>query len=153
MNVSCNLTLQPAVTTIVVKDVVPIPNPAAYSKKPFLHNVEYGSVSLESIRALIEQSEVCKQYVSYKCTNATLFGNNKTPLPTWTSINDTPHSYWAGCSFSGTTCQCDLGKGMHEDAGYLTNKKDLPVKALQIGGLSANSNVSVLIGNIICYGG
>lgn len=40
-----------------------------------------------------------------------------------------------------------------EDAGYLTKKKDLPVKGIQIRGLSSSSNVSVEIGKIVCYGG
>ena len=132
-----------------------VPNPGSYGgPKSFSHNVNYGALSADNIRAFIEERESCKQYVSYKCSNATLFGNKQSSLSSWTSVNNSPKEYWVNCSFSDKTCQCDQGKSMsEEDAGYLTKKKDLPVKALQIGGLSSASNISVMIGNIVCYGG
>ena len=139
----------------MVDDVVQVPNPGAHRRPmSYVYNVDYGNLSADDIRAFIEKRESCKQYVSYKCSNATLFGGSQSSLSSWTSVSDTPKEYWAGCSFTDKTCQCDQGKSMpEEDAGYLTKKKDLPVKSLQIGGLSSGSNVSIMIGSIVCYGG
>ena len=153
VEVSCNLTAQPAITILKVNDVFEVPNPGLHqSPMSYVHQVDYGILTADDIRAFIEKCESCKQYVSYKCSNATLFGKKQSS--SWTSVNDIPKYYWADCSFANKTCQCDLGKNVpQEDAGYLMKKKDLPVKGVQIGGLSAGSNVSVMIGNIACYGG
>jgi hypothetical protein len=155
VEVSCNLTAQPAITVIKVDKVVEVSNPGAHGGDlSYRHDINYGNLTPADIRAFIEKSESCKQYVSYKCSNATLFGTKESPVSGWSSIEKTPKYYWAGCSFSGKDCQCDLGKSMpEEDAGYLAKKQDLPVTSLQIGGLSSDSNVSVTIGNIVCYGG
>ena len=152
VKVSCDLKAQPAITIINVNDVFEVPNPRSHQNRmSYVYAVNYGNLTADDIRALIEKSESCKQYVSYKCSNATLFGKNQSS--SWTSVKDIPKHYWADCSFSEKTCQCDQGKSVPEkDAGYLTKKKDLPVKSVQIGGLSAGSNVSVMIGNIECYG-
>ena len=154
VNVSCNLTAQPATTIIKVNDAFEVPNPHLYqSAMSFTYEVNYGILTADDIRAFIEKRESCKQYVSYKCSNATLFGKNESSSSSWTSVEDTPKHYWANCSFLDKTCQCDQGKNVPEkDAGYLRKKKDLPVKGVQIGGLSAGSNVSVMVGNIECYG-
>lgn len=138
---------------ISVNHVVHIPNPADYGgPKSYVFNVKYKS--LLNVRTLIERSESCKQYVSYKCTNATLFGNKEFALSSWTSVGNSPYTYWAGCSFSNRSCKCDQGNSKsEEDNGYLTKKQELPVKSLQIGGLSEYSNVTVTIGSVVCYGG
>ncbi|XP_028393487.1 EGF and laminin G domain-containing protein-like [Dendronephthya gigantea] len=151
VEVSCNLTSQPVLTIIKVRDIIRVTG--SIHSQSYSHNVDYGSLSVNVIRAFIEQSESCKQYVSYKCSNATLFGKGQSALSSWTSISDSPNEYWAGCSFSDKDCRCDQeNNNPEEDAGYLTKKRDLPVKAIQIGGLSSSSNVSVEIGNIVCYG-
>ena len=157
VSVSCNLTSNPAVTIIPVHDVVQVPNPGNYRKpQSYIYNVNYGKLPVSDLREFIEQSESCKQYVSYKCRNASLFGNMKNSLSSWTSVSDNPKNYWAECGFDDPNpkCHCDQEHSKPvEDAGYLLKKKDLPVKGLQIGGLSSSSNVSIIIGNIMCYGG
>ena len=149
VEVSCNLTSQPAETIIPFNQVVQVSSNVANK----VYNVDYGDLSAVDIRAFVEQSEICKQYVSYKCSNATVL-DKQFPLLSWTSTEDSPIYYWAGCSFSDKTCRCDSGKGIaNENLGYLTKKKDLPLKSLQFGTLPSGSNISVKVGNIACYGG
>ena len=151
VQVSCNMTSQPAETIIPLQHVIHVKT----GDKGY--NVGYaagGSLSANHIRKFIKQSEICKQQVSYRCSNSTPLVDKHFPLLHWTSIESSPRYYWPGCSLSDKTCRCDPETSMtKDDYTYLTKKKDLPLTSLQFGALPSGSNISVTVGDIVCKGG
>ena len=150
VQVSCNMTSQPAETIIPLQHVIHVKTGGKG------YNVDYGTGSLSAnhIQEFIEQSEICKQQVSYRCSNSTPLVGKQFPLLYWTSIDDSPRYYWPGCSLSDKTCRCDPETSMtKDDYTYLAKKKDLPLTSLQFGALPSGSNISVTVGDIVCQGG
>lgn len=148
VQVSCNLTSQPAET------IIPLPPYVIHVEtgdKDYNVGYDTGSLSANDIREFIKQSEICKQHVSYRCSNSTPLVDKHFPLLHWTSIESSPRYYWPGCSLSDKTCRCDPETS--DDYTYLTKKKDLPLESLQFGALPSGSNISVTVGDIVCQGG
>ena len=157
-DVQCNMSAHPATTIVKVLDAkdIMIQNPALHSKSfPFIRKIEYRGIPVKAVQELVNISEHCKQFVSYKCKNASLFGDEKSPLSYWTTPKGVAKFYWSDCGHdaSGKHCNCDFEKNEAIDQGYLTKKQDLPVSEVHFGGLKAVSNVSFTIGDIVCYGG
>ncbi|XP_038046312.1 uncharacterized protein LOC119720630 [Patiria miniata] len=117
--------------------------PGAYTKK-----LAYEAPSMEHMVALINTSEVCRQYIWYKCRLAAiwkgdiqvtwLLSRNKEKMPNWGGAP----SGWKGCECSidndcagGGRCNCDrdVENVVRYDEGYLTDAAQLPVTAIQIG--------------------
>ena len=154
------MSVTPATTVIEVKNSknVVINNPSHFDGQsvPFLHSVDYSIANELAIRELIKLSENCRQYVSYHCKNAPLFGDVSNPSgSSWTStkVDGEGHFYWSNCDIKNNPCNCDGKDKETVDEGSLTNKQDLPVSTLRFGGYKADSDVSFTIGDLVCYGG
>lgn len=147
---------QPPETIIKVLngDDVKITDPEEYSKTfSFIHHIQYSDLPIKAIKELVELSENCRQFVSYHCKNASLFGDRSSPQSCWSSFGGDCKFYWGGCDGLKQNCKCDSGTSKDDtDQGLLTKKKDLPVAQVRVGGLKTNSNVSFTIGDLICYG-
>ncbi|KAH9369181.1 hypothetical protein HPB48_016896 [Haemaphysalis longicornis] len=96
------------------------------------------------MRALIEVSQRCRQYVKWECSGVGAgFGySDERPLSWWESVEGEPQFYWGGASENLTCacypdcfspdqrCNCDSNAEFHwlEDQGYITDKDKLPIR-------------------------
>lgn len=101
------------------------------------------------MRALIEVSQRCRQYVKWECSGVGAgFGySDERPLSWWESVEGEPQYYWGGASENLTCacypdcfspdqrCNCDSNAEFHwlEDQGYITDKDKLPIRKLRFG--------------------
>lgn len=101
------------------------------------------------MRALIEVSQRCRQYVKWECSGVGAgFGySDERPLSWWESVEGEPQFYWGGASENLTCacypdcfspdqrCNCDSNAEFHwlEDQGYITDKDKLPIRKLRFG--------------------
>ncbi|XP_066267407.1 neurexin-4-like [Branchiostoma lanceolatum] len=138
--------------------VVGIENPGAYSR-----DVTYWN-SMEQVRAVVDQSTLCKQQIKYECHGSVIWSST-TPYAWWVTWDGRQADYWGGaspgsgkcaCGQSGTCsgrCDCDANDyTWREDSGFLSHKDDLPVTQLRFGdtgdGLEQGYHT---LGKLICY--
>ena len=105
------------------------------------------NVTLEEAIAIIDNSESCKQFISWKCKAALIhnpYGKGKDIITTgWRNRTGQIADYFGGaspgsgkckcgmtnsCANTTMACNCDTNDNVwREDSGYLTYKDDLPV--------------------------
>ncbi|XP_033637848.1 contactin-associated protein like 5-3-like [Asterias rubens] len=127
-----------------------------------------GVQNQDSIRALIDISARCRQYLQYQCKNAPMWLNGVQQvawvswdgryMPNWGGV-ETGHgrcacSRNASCAGRGH-CNCDVlsPHGFYVDAGYITDKDTLPVVGLEFNyheGYFSAAYYSV--GDLECFG-
>ncbi|XP_071798884.1 uncharacterized protein [Asterias amurensis] len=122
----------------------------------------------DSIRALIDISARCRQYLQYQCKNAPMWLNG-TQQVAWVSWGGIYMPNWGGvetghgrcaCSRNASCvgrghCNCDVlsPHGFYVDAGYITDKDTLPVVGLEFNyheGYFSTAYYSV--GDLECFG-
>ena len=126
----------------------------------------------KSLVHLIKISKTCRQRVSFKCLRTGLFDP---PNMSWLSNSGNERSYWGNVSsFLSTapsqfpTCECgltrscldpskmcncdSLNESWSEDSGYITNKKDLPVRRVTLSNAVSEKQSSIYIGPLECFG-
>lgn len=119
--------------------------------------INYGKgtevLSLDFVSKLVDISEECEQYLSWKCLDASIHTPNQDPLEDpytldslityWRNRTGGIATYFAGgdsgsykcacgadnsCDDPANYCNCDSNDDvLREDDGFITNKNDLPV--------------------------
>ena len=131
--------------------------------------INYG-FARDTIARIIDAEAKCRQYFELKCFLSRI------KHYTWL-VNrfDSRLSYWAGgpsnatgcacgiaatCSVSKFKCNCDShSQSIKADSGFVTNKTDLPIVAVNIGDTGHDSVYNTIaykklkIGNIECFSG
>ena len=87
----------------------------SYSARSWAHKLDYG-VDFESLRALIDESDHCRQYVEFNCINTKFLTRRELELPGayWVSENGVEHHYWGGGKLGGVTCACGTTLSCHD---------------------------------------
>ncbi|XP_046846012.1 EGF and laminin G domain-containing protein-like [Xenia sp. Carnegie-2017] len=153
-------------TTIPVQ----IPSPVRYSARfSYKKEIVY-EIPIESVKAIVDRSEHCRQYVKYSCKDAPLFNApGGKPSSRWLSANGYLQYYWGGarpdsykcaCAYTsscrgGGFCNCDSPSseiGPDADDGLLNVTRDLPVREVQFGDMKAETQAIYTISKVDCYG-
>ncbi|XP_078657208.1 neurexin-4-like [Branchiostoma floridae x Branchiostoma belcheri] len=169
MVVQCDLEKETAITLIghdseARTHVKGFEKPGSYSK-----DVTYWN-SMEQVRAVVNQSSSCKQYIKYECFNSHLWDNRQTHqwYSWWVTWDGRQADYWGGASPESGKCACgETGKcrgkcncdandlKWREDSGFLTHKNDLPVTQLRFGDTIGYGELKEegyhTLGKLICY--
>ena len=139
----------------------------------YLHSISY-ETDMENIRALIETSKYCRQYIKYSCQNSVLFDSPKKfdmyggRGGRWVSHDSQVQDYWGGatpgsekcaCGVNGTcaeankVCNCDTVDNVwRSDEGYITNSSKLPVNMLMFSVSGTNPHSFYNLGSLECFG-
>ncbi|XP_006817817.1 uncharacterized protein LOC100377028 [Saccoglossus kowalevskii] len=129
----------------------------------YMANITYGDVSIDQIRAVIDTSDTCEQWIGYDCYHSAFNFDTDVPNAWWVDYSGTNHYYWGSSGNQEGFCQCgvngdcdDATGGINDalnikcncdnndnkwrtDEGYLTDKTVLPVTALQFGDSGDNT--------------
>lgn len=127
-------------------------------------------IPIESVKAIVDRSEHCRQFVKYSCKDAPLFNApGGKPSSRWLSANGYLQYYWGGarpdsykcaCAYTsscrgGGFCNCDSPSseiGPDADDGLLNVTRDLPVREVQFGDMKAETQAIYTISKVDCYG-
>ncbi|XP_019616219.1 PREDICTED: uncharacterized protein LOC109463794 isoform X2 [Branchiostoma belcheri] len=164
MVVQCDLEGQTAITLIghdseARTHVDGFEAPASYSK-----DVTYWN-SMDQVRAVVDQSSLCKQLIKYECHSSVIWGSTVRPHAWWVTWDGRQTDYWGGaspgsgkcaCGQTGACsgrCNCDANDlRWREDSGFLSHKNDLPVTQLRFGDTGdAREEGYYTLGKLICY--
>jgi len=119
-------------------------------KRCSIKTVTY-NLPLIKIRAVVEASTHCRQFIKYRCEGSVMNWKG-VPYFSWNSHDGIPQFNWGGgkfpsecacgatrtCSKSHYKCNCDSNKS-GVDEGYLTDSKTLPVTNMRFGDLGSSS--------------
>ncbi|XP_054166072.1 uncharacterized protein LOC128963584 [Oppia nitens] len=102
--------------------------------------------NMDSIAALIANSDTCRQYISWQCSGTGFRFNSTKPVSYWISRQGGSQYSWGGalsgrcscypnCVQKNLSCNCDseIKFEWQEDSGYITDKNKLPVSRLVFG--------------------
>ncbi|XP_038050133.1 adhesion G-protein coupled receptor D1-like isoform X3 [Patiria miniata] len=127
--------------------------------------VTYNSVpDIGAIRALIEVSAGCRQFLSYTCDGLPIWTHDIQHVA-WLDWNEMEMLNWGGgqtgvpgCDchlhddcFGGGICNCNSPEIHGTDSGYITDTDTLPVTGLVFKNTSINSG-SYSVDNLECFG-
>ncbi|XP_019641604.1 PREDICTED: contactin-associated protein-like 2 [Branchiostoma belcheri] len=140
----------------------------------YRRTVTYDHATIDQIRALIDASESCKQFIKYECKGSIMYGpdfknDNRIVYYAWWQTWDCREAYyWGGaspgsqdcdCMVTGTCdnpdhpCNCNINDDVwRQDSGFLTHKDDLPVKQLRFGDTTEPENGYHTLGKLMCFG-
>ena len=136
----------------------------------YKHEITYtGSARMDQIKALIQKSKHCRQYIRFHCFGSKLLNTPRGPSHAfWLSRDHHMQDYWGGaepgsskcacgmteppsCAGSAKFCNCDVRDRIWRvDAGYLQDKNTLPVTALLFNKKSKRSDFT--LGPLECWG-
>lgn len=128
-------------------------------------DVQYIGISLSQIKALIDVSKNCQQFIKYECFGTVMRVGEANPYAWWMSRDGVDMTYWGGASRGcacGMTnscanplkpCNCDKNDMVwREDSGLQTNKAHLPVTQLRFGDAGeGNEQGYHTLGKLECY--
>lgn len=137
-------------------------DPGCYSRQ-----VNYNA-TVRQMRALIELSQTCDQFIRYDCYSAVLEFDD-IEYSWWNDRNGEPHYYWTGSDDTIHTCSCGIQGNCADpnllcncdsvapaalfDEGYIQNKEQLPISRLNFGRTSAAySSGEHTLGRLRCTG-
>ncbi|KAI8515746.1 hypothetical protein Bbelb_065590 [Branchiostoma belcheri] len=105
MEVQCDLEGQTAITLIghdseARTHVNGFENPGSYSK-----DVTYWN-SMEQVRALVDRSSRCKQFIKYQCYGSTMWVTSGMAYAWWMTWDGRQADYWGGASPGSGKCAC-----------------------------------------------
>ncbi|KAI8514071.1 UDP-glucuronosyltransferase 2A1 [Branchiostoma belcheri] len=105
MVVQCDLEGQTAITLIghdseARTHVDGFEAPASYSK-----DVTYWN-SMDQVRAVVDQSSLCKQLIKYECHSSVIWGSTVRPHAWWVTWDGRQTDYWGGASPGSGKCAC-----------------------------------------------
>ena len=137
LKVLCNMTNRDQAITVInhsrVGPQLISSNPSFSSSEVYIHRIKYHD-NLDKIKALIAQSEQCRQFVSFSCFEAKLLQSPVGPVG-WLGggRSELVTDHWPGasagsgmcvcgmnrtCADSRVSCNCDIGdKTWREDEG------------------------------------
>ena len=111
--VMCNMSASKAAITVITHDKQGkhrVPFGATNLTNRYFQRFTYGS-DLGSIRALIQGSSSCKQYIKYDCYNSKLLNSPVGPVHVqWLSSTAVPQNYWGGAPAGSNKCKCGVTK-------------------------------------------
>nr|NP_001231944.1 caspr5 protein isoform 1-like precursor [Ciona intestinalis]AAP91761.1 caspr5 protein isoform 1-like [Ciona intestinalis] len=166
----CDFTFKPIVTIIdpnstyeeeALKDCE---GPGCYK-----YDVQYVPTALQ-LQALSNQSQHCRQYISVRCQGSQFTSADGKVFAWWLSGSGEKKYYWGDatsmrkgycacgetntCAKEERTCNCDNNRITdHIDEGWITEKSDLPITALQFGDLQEdNERLWHTMGPLECFG-
>lgn len=81
----------------------------------WVHLFDYG-VDVDNLRAMIEESDHCRQYVEFNCINTKFLSPRENDMPGayWVSEDGSEHHYWGGGKLGGVTCACGTTLSCHD---------------------------------------
>ncbi|XP_070535505.1 contactin-associated protein-like 2 isoform X2 [Ptychodera flava] len=137
----------------------------------YKRDIDYNGASVDQIAAMIEYSEECTQFISYRCRNSKLLNalSGEEPYGWWVGRTNEKMVYWGGagpgtrkcdcgikldCTPKDFWCNCDRDDNIEAvDSGDLIDKEYLPVVQLRFGDtLGANSIGYHELGKLKCKG-
>ncbi|CAH1244612.1 CNTNAP5 [Branchiostoma lanceolatum] len=138
--------------------------PGVTGRGTYSKDVTYWN-SMDQVRAVVDQSNPCKQQIKYECHNSVIWGSDDIPFAWWVTWDGRQADYWGGaspgsgkcsCGQSGTCsgrCNCDANDSTwREDSGFLSHKGDLPVTQLRFGDTNGSVEEGYhTLGKLICY--
>ena len=141
-----------------------------FSDSFYKHDITYtGSYGMNQIKALIQESKHCRQYIRFHCFGSKLLNTPRGPSHAyWLSRDGIRQEYWGAaeldskkcacritdppsCAVKTKFCNCDVhGETWQVDAGYLNDKSTLPVTGLLFAKKSKTSKFA--LGPLECWG-
>lgn len=90
-------------------------------RKSWAHLIKY-AMSYNNLRALVDKSDHCRQYVQFNCINTTFLSKppNGRYGAVWFSTDGRYRYYWGGAKSTGATCAC-ARKGSCYDRSKVCN--------------------------------
>ena len=122
--VLCNMTASNAAKTVINHDKEgkhSVTLGATDLASHYFQRIKYGS-DLASIRALIQRSATCRQYISYHCYNSKLLNSPVGPEHVqWLSSTAVPQNYWGGARPGSGKCACGETNSCEPDPSKYCN--------------------------------
>lgn len=170
----CNATNSSRTYTVVTHNKMtetPVGNAKLdFSGSFYKHDITYtGSSGMNQIKALIQKSKHCRQYIRFHCFRSKLLNTPRGPSHVyWLSRDGNWQEYWGGaepgskkcacgmtdppsCVVKTKFCNCDARGGTWRvDEGYLSDKSSLPVTGLLFAKKSKKSEFT--LGPLECWG-
>ena len=122
--VLCNMTKSKDAVTIVnhttsAKQVNIRDEAYTYSRsaRSWVHKLNYGhGDDFKNLRAMIDESDHCRQYVEFNCINTKFLTPRENDLPGayWVSDTGVENHYWGGAKLGGVTCACGTTSSCHD---------------------------------------
>ncbi len=87
----------------------------SFGAQSWAHQLDYG-VDFKNLRAMIDESDHCRQYVEFNCINTKFLTPRGNDLPGayWVSDSGVEHHYWGGAKLGGVTCACGTTFSCHD---------------------------------------
>ena len=134
----------------------------------YSRNIHYSGASFSQLASLTDVSKNCEQFIKYECYHSELIASSGW----WVSRHSTKMTYWGGalpgsnkcacgmtnsCANFRKRCNCDMNDAVwREDSGFLTDKRQLPVKQLRFGDTTEYDGHDEkgyhTLGKLKCYG-
>lgn len=84
----------------------------------YFQRITYGS-NLASVRAVIQRSSTCRQFIKYHCYNSKLLNSPIGPEHVqWLSSFAVPQNYWGGAPAGSSKCACGVTKTCEDPSKY-----------------------------------
>ena len=119
--VLCNMSASDAATTVINHNKQgkhKVPFGASDVGSRYYQRITYGS-DIASVRALIQRSSTCRQFIKYDCYNSKLLNSPVGPENVqWLSSTSVPQKYWGGAPAGSNKCACGLTKSCEDPTKY-----------------------------------
>ena len=119
--VLCNMSASDAAKTVISHDKEgkhKVTQGATTLASHYFQRFTYGS-NLASVRALIQRSSSCRQFISYQCYNSKLLNSPVGPEHVqWLSSTAIPQNYWGGSPVDSRKCACGVTKTCEDPSKY-----------------------------------
>ena len=127
------------------------------------------NISMAQIKALMDLSHSCEQFIKYECHHSVILLYNNLLYASWVSRDGVKMKYWGGASPGSGKCACGMTQTCNKpsrichcssndnvwrsDEGYLTDRDVLPVSKLYFGDTDAGNEIGYhTLGKLTCYG-
>ncbi|RDD42651.1 Fibrillin-1 [Trichoplax sp. H2] len=163
--VRCEMHVDPdyalTILTHTKQDSVPVNN------SRYVHSIDY-RVSYSQAVKLVEVSAACGQELVYDCQKAPMYvkAGRRQSSVWWLDRNGNKMNYWGNsrqdfksdCGVDGKCsggknfgCNCDKGDNvLRRDKGIVKDRRRLPIKGIEVEGISGNQYKAVRVGRLIC---
>lgn len=119
--VLCNMSASNVAMTVVShnkQDKHKVDKDAKSLAGHYFQRIVYGS-NLASIRALIERSGSCRQFIKYDCYNSKLLNSPVGPAHVqWLSSTHVPQNYWGDAPAGSNKCACGVTNNCEDPSKY-----------------------------------
>ena len=127
-NVLCNMTASDAAMTVINHDKRGkhrVTTSATTLAGHYFQQITYDK-DIDSIRALIQRSSSCRQFISYQCYNSKLLNSPVGPAHVqWLSSTSVLQTYWGGAPAGSKKCACGVTNSCAEQSKYCNCDADV----------------------------